>query len=176
MKQLSALFLVLSFAAAPAFSASQTLHTSKSAPSSGGARWGLGVSTATAVTFTNTAFSAIHEFSPSSALHLFLAIERTSPAFVFGTGALYKYNIAGDNRGGFHIGGGLGLGTILAGATNVFGISIGGVAGPHFTVPGVDRLLISADAGVGVSIIDGSANFALGGLSTVLGLSIHYML
>ncbi len=98
------------------------------------------------------------------------AVQNTSP-FTFNIGGLYKHKLSHGGNSGFHVGGGLGLGTVAS----TFGFSVAGVAGIHYNLPGTTDLVLHVDAGPVLTIIDGSATFALSPFSGIFGATLVYM-
>ena len=136
--------------------------------------FGLGVGAVSKLTGTDTALVAQFDFSSANSVQAFAGIGGTSP-FSFGLGGLFKRTIKTFSLGGFHLGGGLGLGSGQTLKGSAFFFSVAAIGGFHFSLPGVDRIQISVDAGPVLNVLDGTANLTLGGLSSALGLSLVYL-
>jgi hypothetical protein len=157
----------------------QPVTTSQSAPdrvSSGGSvTWGLGVSSVNTVPFPGNvgSLTAIFHLTTEDAIQVLLSIPSTQGSFKFGAGGLYKRTVAGSQAAGFHLGGGVALGT-----NGSFAASFIGVAGIHYTPSGTN-LAFHFDGGPALTIQDtnggSSTNFAVGQYSNVLGASVLYV-
>ncbi len=181
-KQLVVFTTLIAFIGAPSFGAdsnkknkSDQVSTSQSQVTteryqSAYPQWGLGISSADNIIPVAVAASFWLAFNQDSALQGYFGILATSP-FTFGVGALYKHTVAGGNYAGLHLGGGLGLGTVQG----VFNLNIDAVVGFHFFLPSLKNILVNVDFGPSLNILDGATNFKVGGLGTILGLSIHYI-
>ena len=105
-----------------------------------------------------------------------LAIEGVNSNFVFSVGGAYKFTVAGNNRAGFHVGPGISLGTqALAtgrGGTK-FGFAVVGMFGGHYTL--FERLLLSVDGGPILTVVDGTVDFQVKPMGSLLGVGIHYL-
>jgi opacity protein-like surface antigen len=153
--------------AAP-ISQNNRVTTSYSAPSSSGSDWAFGLQSADLIFGTAIpALSGIWHMDTENSLQFLAVIPNTSP-FHWGVGGLFKHNLRGDNTAGLHVGGGVGLGT----NNSAFYVSIAPVVGVHFEV--ANNIQISVDATPVLAIVDGDATFRLGGISSLLGLGIHY--
>ncbi|HTL12439.1 MAG TPA: hypothetical protein VL588_08115 [Bdellovibrionota bacterium] len=161
----------------------EQIHSTQSAsthtvPTAGNTRTGIGI-TAGGTFIGTSGVSTYHIFDEANALQTYFGIAGVNGVFRFGMGAQYKHTVAGSQRAGLHIGGGLGLGTTAgaAAAGSVFFIEFTGNVGIHFTVGHDDNVLISVDAGPGISIVNGAADFAIKSpTDDTLGLSVHYLL
>lgn len=101
----------------------------------------------------------------ASAIQTYAALYGVNGTVTFGIGADVKFAVVGDNRKGFHLGGGFGFGT----TAGTFFANFAGNIGPHFTID--NNILISADAGP-LLTVGGGTDFALTGRSILLGLSM----
>lgn len=126
--------------------------------------------------FATPAFTAVMELSKRNHLQALFAIPATSP-FNLGGALFYKRTVKEHRGAGFHLGGGLGVGlldTIASGSA--LGVSLNGLAGFHFTLSGAPAVSIHVDAGPSLSLATTSpattANFQVGALSPLLGLSL----
>ena len=135
-------------------------------------QYGLGIASVNGfipVSTLGTSLSGLIAFSRDFTVQAYLTMGSTSP-FTFGAGGIAKYTVSGSNYSGFHVGGGVVLGT-----TGVFFASIPFVAGAHFAIPSLRNLMFSFDAGPRILIQNSTVNFSIDSLSSVLGLSVHYM-
>ena len=173
---------------------SERIESHQAAPAEhhGGMTFDLGVSSVSAV-MTNGgiggSITGILHFTSLDALQLLAGISQTNGGFGFGVGGLYKRTVLGNESAGFHIGGGLGLGTVgglgaaANGSSTSFAMNIAALAGVHFDVPGT-QVAIHLDGGPVFSLISVSGqngvggttvtNFAMGPLSSILGASAVY--
>ncbi len=146
--------------------------TSYDSDSGHGSFW-LGLTTDTFATGTTApGLTGLIGFSDKLGLQMYLAIDGTTPKFGFGVGANIKYNAVGNWNKGFHIGGGFGLGSTVAAAT--FYANIYGLMGLHWQP--TDGILLSADGGLGITIVSGATTMKLGTTSPMLGASILFRL
>ena len=129
----------------------------------------FGVSTDTLLTRGTTTPSAslLIQLGNQFFLQTNFNIQTTTP-FNFGVGAIAKFGVSGNNTRGLHLNAGFGLGTTGA-AETFFGNIVAG-AGLHAQI--MQGLMLSADTGLSVGF-GGGTNVALGGLSGLLGLSLH---
>jgi hypothetical protein len=107
----------------------------------------------------------------------------TSRGFGFGVGGIYKRTLFGGENGGFHLGGGLGLGTfatnasVIDGATSTdFAMNIPLIAGVHFKVPNTG-IAFHFDGGTVFGLITATrtaVSFTMGQLSALMGASVAY--
>ncbi len=119
------------------------------------------------------------QFSERHSLQVIAAIGSTGPVFEFETGGLYRYTLTGNQATGFHVGGGVLLGTFgtlnaTGGTESAFFIGFGPLAGIHFQIPGLNSIGLSLDGGANFLIADGELNFSIKNLTSALGLSVHY--
>jgi hypothetical protein len=166
---------------------------SVSSTSSGHTRMGVGFTTGN-FGDSKTALSAWFDLNDAHSIQPMFFIGGTSP-FTFGAGANYRYTLSGDQKNGFHLGGGLMLGIAnkggaLASSLNAIAIAAGGGAadstgffininpmvGAHFTISGLERVMFSVEGGMSFQIIGGNFNYTVNSASDLLGLSIHYFL
>lgn len=177
--------------------AAESVMTSDSGSSKRGMSFGLGlattqnlVSSATLVLAgSTTALSGLLDIGGGNVVQANVGIGSTSGGFSFGVSGFFKHTLFGGKSAGFHAGGGLGLGTMGSGSSlasvasataattskTVFVVGLAGLAGVHAMFPGSDDVLLSVDGGPLLTIVDGSANFMMGGLSSALGFSVHYL-
>lgn len=184
---LSILFLQ-PFAGASAFAArNPRVHDvvvsshSSSERSSRGAGGGFGIGMASFSSLgnvTGAAFPGLSlaiDTSNSGMIQAMVGITTVTP-FAFGFGAEYKHLVSGTKAGGFHLGGGLALGTTgPAGVANFF-MNFNALAGLQFVLPNVNNIQFDFDMGfqAGFNAATATAVLALGGMSAVYGMSIHY--
>ncbi len=117
------------------------------------------------------------------AIQTFLTIPRTSP-FNIAASVLYKRTVLESEGAGFHLGGGLGLGSANGGTGGNFIMNMSAIAGFHFPVPGASQIMVHIDGGPNFTLYNigsGAAsttqtNFQMTPLSPALGLSIVYIL
>ncbi len=183
------LSLTLTLSAATSFAAEKKKE-SASAPavsyseggSAGSSRWGAGVSTYSAAAIGPSAVAMI-DMDGVNMIQLMFSVQSTS-SFQFDVGGLYKHKLTHGGNSGFHVGGGVGLGT--AGSTTTvtgttvttgsdFTFAIAGVAGIHYNLPGTTDLILHLDAGPILTINNGNAQFQITPLSAILGATIVYM-
>jgi hypothetical protein len=188
---------VVSFAVSVFFAAVTCLAAPKSAPaassfsptptnfSTTSKRVGLGFTTAGPLTSGGNipGFSGWFELSGADSLQAVFGIGSTDP-FQFGLGGYFRHRVAGNENAGFHLGGGLLLGTVgntvtvagVTGSNTDFYIAISPLAGFQFNVPTLSNIFMSVDGGLNFVIVDGNFNLSATSLSPALGLSIHYLL
>jgi hypothetical protein len=166
---LSVLFSVTAFAAEKKGSAVATPPSYSDGGSAGKARWGLGVATYS-YTGLGSSVSAMIDMDGVNMIQPMFTITTSSP-FSFDVGAMYKRKLSHGGNSGFHLGGGLGLGT----NASLFTIAFGGVAGIHYNLPGTTDLVLHLDAGPVFRITDGNFNFSMSAFSAFFGGSIVYM-
>lgn len=150
-------------------------------PSTSANRFGLGFATgAIGGTATNTALSGWIDFGEKFSIQPVAAIGTTRQTFQFGAGAFFRATMHGNQNNGFHVGGGLTLGTLrLADKTtgvigSEFYTTINGLVGFHFILPHTEHIGMSFDGGPALEIVNGDSNFSLQALSSFLGWSIYY--
>lgn len=134
---------------------------------------GAGFSTfgGTAPTNSSNAASVILGFGGIHNLQFNLAFASSSP-FNFGTALLYRATVHGTNEGGFHVGGGMQLGT--TGAASAFTFSLFPLGGFHFGLGGLaSNVTLAFDMGP-VFTITPAFQFMLGSFSGFGGASLHY--
>ena len=106
----------------------------------------------------------------------FLGVTSSSP-FNFGVGATLRYTIRGNHTEGFHLGGGVNLGTLggtAVGGGSTFFLNIFPVAGFHFSLGNaLSNLQLSFDGGP-VLAITPTFQFQVAPLGIIGGASIHY--
>lgn len=150
-----------------------TTTTTEDYSSSGPSSTWFGVSSDSTAAVIGPGLSALFVFNDKLALQTYLALGGTSP-FLFGAGGQLKFNVAGTQQKGFHLGGGFGIGSIsaaLGGTTVVANIYLG--VGLHFTV--ADNVMVIADGSAAVRV-GGGTTFTVGTNGTLLGLSLLYRL
>jgi hypothetical protein len=152
-------------------------------------QWGLGFASAYNVTSSNTALTGWIGLSPKFGIQPLLSVGSTSP-FNFAAGALGKYTIVQQGAGGFHLGGGLTLGSVHVGSTGGgtlfgnsaaigaktgFSMGLTALAGVHYQLPNTS-IMLHFDGGANFGLIDGDTDFNLGStIGGLLGASIIYM-
>ncbi len=162
-----------SFAKGDRLKTSQSQAQMVNTPSSGSKQVGLGLSTSSPglPSQSFSALSAWMRLNQGQALQLTLGLGATSPKLTLGFAGYYKFTLFAGGNAGFHVGAGAGLGSVVG----KFFFSLAPIAGIHFFFPGLDRVLFNLDTGATLSVTDGTANFQAGALSSLLGLSVHYI-
>jgi hypothetical protein len=132
-------------------------------------------------TLQNNSLTALFSLSPVDSLQFFFSIPSTYPSFSVGALGVYKRSLVEHGSSGLHVGAGFGVGSVTSTVSGVnlssFGLSILGLAGVHFEIPGVSHLKIHFDAGPAFAWNSASgSNLSVGGLSSALGLSLLYSL
>jgi hypothetical protein len=117
------------------------------------------------------------QLTGNDAIQLFASIPHTTPGFSFGVGASYKRLLFGTESAGFHLGGGLALGSIgTAGGTD-FAMELPALIGVQFNI-GNSPIAIHLDGGAAFGIYapktGTTVNFAIGQFSSLLGASVVY--
>jgi hypothetical protein len=141
----------------------------------GGTRFGAGFTTLNTGLANFPAFSGTFQFGSASSVQGLFGIDGTSGTFRFSFGGIYRHTLAGTQTTGFHVGGGLVLSTVAAGAaTTAFRVTLAPLAGFHYQVPHAP-VQLSLDGGPMLTLLDGNADFQVGAGSQLLGLSIHYL-
>lgn len=141
-------------------------------------RLGLGLSTIS-VGNASSAFSIWGDIDTKKSFQGLFAIGSTDP-FQFGVGGALRFTVSGNQATGFHLGGGLNLGSIAnpnaaaTGSATAFYIVIQPLAGIHFSLPSLSNIQLSLDGGPSFQVVDGDFQLGIGGLSSALGLSVHY--
>lgn len=107
--------------------------------------------------------------SSSMGIQPYLGIFGTTGSFNFLAGAAFKATIAGGASTGLHIGGDVLLGSVASEFVGTFG----GIFGFHYAFH--PQVFLHVDAGPQVSVAAGTANFTLGGVSSLLGASLIYL-
>ncbi len=134
-------------------------------------------------TYAGNAFSAWYQLDAANSVQGLFSIATTSP-FTFSVGGIYRHTLKGDRHNGFHLGGGVILGTTPGTATLVGGTvttstnfiaNISPTIGVHFTLPHLDSMLFSLDGGPQFIINGGTFRFQANAYSGLLGLSAHYL-
>lgn len=139
--------------------------------------YGVGLATSARVTGSDTALSPVLMLGDPLIIQGYLSLDSTSP-FIFGIGGILKYTMMGTAAAGLHLGGGIGLGTVVSATnptTNSFFFSALGNIGLHFKIGSDDKILVSFDSGPGIAIANDTTNFTMGAYSNLLGASIHYL-
>jgi hypothetical protein len=182
MMKLTQLFLftvALSFAAAGAQAASSSSRTSSGSGSSSELSFGAGVSSIAPIPGGGTSVSGLLNFTPLDSVQILLSMPGVQGTFKFGVEGLYKRVILGDTASGFHVGGGLGLGT-----TGTFAMGIVALGGIHHNLSSHIALAFDGGATFGITSVaatapatgsSSQADFGIGSLSSILGASIHYL-
>ena len=133
-------------------------------------------------TISGSALAAEFNVSSADNIQPFMGIESTNN-FTWQLGAIYRHTLLHTENSGFHLGGTVALGTNANAAPTqgnpqahvAFNAAFGPVAGFHFSVPSVSNIVFFFDGGMLISINDGTANFAMQGLSPTLGLTVAYL-
>jgi hypothetical protein len=194
MKNLILISLIVSVGLSSAFgaekkaktSAHDSITTSQSAPlSTGGPRWGLGMATYSITGLFGASLAGIMSFDPKNSLQPMFTIAHTAGSFQFDIGALFRHSMIQGTNTGFHIGGGFGLGTTPGTTTttatgarttsNDLAVAISGVAGFKYTLPGTEDVILYADAGPVIQLVDGDADFHLSPFSGFFGATLVYL-
>jgi hypothetical protein len=166
--------------AAPA-STSETYYSSHS-----DIHYGLGFASAYNLTASDTALTGWIGLSPKFGIQPLVSIGSTSP-FNFSIGALGKYTVAQHGAGGFHLGGGLSVGSIHKGTTgggilfgnsgsmkSGFNMGLSALAGLHYEIQNTN-IMLHFDGGANFGLADGDTDFNLATVGGLLGASIIYM-
>ncbi len=144
-------------------------------------KWGLGVATFLpgALIPGTGALTGWIGITPEFGIEPLVDISGTN-SFQFAVGALAKYTVVNVGAAGFHIGGGLTLGSVnslkpttLNAHDFLFGLT--GLMGVHFTIPGTSNIVAAFDGGPMLNITGGTANFILEPLSVLAGFSVMYL-
>jgi hypothetical protein len=171
----------------------EQIETHQAASShSGGTTFDLGLSSITPVPVINGAtggsLTGIIHLTSLDMVQLLAGVTGTSGGFGFGVGGIYKRTVMGNQSAGFHIGGGLGVGTAAGagganGSSTNFAMNIVAVVGAHFEIPGT-QIALHFDGGPtfslvsisGVNGVGGSTqtSFSMAPLSNLLGASVVY--
>lgn len=151
-------------------------------------RYGLGFASAYNLTASSTALTGWIGLTPKFGIQPLLSIGSTSP-FNFSVGGIGKYTIAQRGAGGFHLGGGLSVGSIHKGAStnsgslfgnsgtaskSGFNMGLAALAGVHYELPNTS-LVLHFDGGANFGLADGDTDFNLGTVGSLLGASIIYL-
>lgn len=144
-------------------------------------KYAVGFSTVqNAVPGSTAAITGMIQLTPVDTFQAFFTIPSTSP-FEIGGAGLYKRTIASSKGAGFHVGGGLGLGSISGKAAggNFFSMNLSVIGGFHFELPGIPHVVAHLDGGPAFSLVttdpSTTTNFQVGALSAALGASIVYL-
>jgi len=153
--------------------------SSPNSVNSGISRKGLGFATGNFGGVSSAAFSFWADLDNFNSLQALLGFAQSDP-LAFGVGGIYRRTIVGSQGQGLHAGGGIELGAApksaraVGGSSSAFYVSFAPIVGFHFALPGLSAVQLSLDGGPQFQIADGTFNFALGGLSSAMGLSVHY--
>ncbi len=146
---------------------------------SGISRKGLGFATGNFGGTSSAAFSFWGDLDNFNSIQALLGFAQSDP-LAFGVAGIYRHTIVGSQGQGLHAGGGIELGAApksvrtAGGSSSAFYVNFASVVGFHFALPGLSAVQLSLDGGPQFKITDGIFNFALGGLSSAMGLSVHY--
>lgn len=174
-KRMHLVLLVCALFALPLNAESRDKSPSIRVSDEGGTEFSVGYSAILRATGADSSGTLLMRLTPVDALQFHLSVPSTSP-FQFTVVSQYKRTITQSQNAGFHIGGGLGLGSLRVGVENGFALSVNGLAGIHFRLADAPKVQFHVDGGPVLSVIDGDANFTIGALSGLLGLSIIYTL
>jgi hypothetical protein len=160
-------------------SAERPIVASRSVADFGSAssRIGFGFATSQNVTGTDTALTLWFGLSGANAIQAYFVIPSTNPFQVMVAGII-KHSVAEAGPAGFHIGGGFGIGGLersVRAAGNGVVLTVNGVAGFRFPVPGASNILVNLDGGPSFQLFDSDANFEINALSPGLGASVVYL-
>lgn len=150
-------------------------------------RYGLGFASAYNLTASSTALTGWIGLTPKFGIQPLLSIGSTSP-FNFSVGGIGKYTVAQRGAAGFHLGGGLSVGSIHKGTTqggilfgnsgiptkSGFNMGLAALAGVHYELPNTS-LVLHFDGGANFGLADGDSDFNLGTVGSLLGASIIYL-
>lgn len=168
-------------------------RSSHSASSGGETEIGIGYTTLAETGSPSGAASIWIDLNEKQSIQGILGFGTSSP-FAFSVGGFYRMSVLGSRAAGFHVGGGIDLGTAAASAASIstsitaavsgaststsgsaFFINIRPLAGFHFQLPNLDHVAFSIDGGPTFAINDGNFQFSMGPGGSLLGLSVHYM-
>jgi hypothetical protein len=149
-------------------------------------RYGLGLASAYNLTASDAALTGWIGLTPKFGIQPLLSIGSTSP-FNISAGALAKYTVAQHGAGGFHLGGGMSLGSIhdrprnggllfgnVSGTKSGFNMALTALAGVHYEMPNTN-IVLHFDGGANFGLADGDTDFNLGAVGGLLGASIIYI-
>ncbi|MDZ4661850.1 MAG: hypothetical protein SGJ18_09565 [Pseudomonadota bacterium] len=154
-----------------------TSSSTDSDSDSNDAGFALGYSSnAAALFYDSPGLTGLFPIGDNGAIQAYFALYDSDPN-TYGIGAIYKYTISGNQSSGFHVGGGLGLGTWSKDKSYMHII---GDAGIHFSIK--KHVLVHIDGGLLIKSDEQAANNApkdsgmvLAGFSEHIGLAIMYM-
>lgn len=136
---------------------------------------GIGYQSQSFASPIDTAVSVYLKLDTKNAIQGFFSVPTTSP-FEFMVGGYFKHTLSESQNAGFHVGGGAGLGVLPSATIGTgFAFMLQPIAGVHFNFSDIPHVMFSIDGGPTFSVVDGNANFAIGGISSLLGLSIVYL-
>lgn len=170
----------LTLAQSGRYSYGSSRSSSDSDSSSGDYTFGVGyASNAAALYSDRPGITGIFAIGNDGAIQAFFAMYDSDPN-TYGMGAIYKHNIGGSRTSGFHVGGGLGLGTFaeVAGQKKSY-FHIIGNAGIHFAIK--KQIIIHIDGGLIMKSNDQTGStekdsgMVIAGFSDLLGISLIYM-
>ncbi len=136
-----------------------------------------GYSSNAAVLYHDTpGLTALFPIGDAGAIQAYFALYDSDPN-TYGLGAIYKHTISGNQSTGFHVGGGLGLGTWMQDRSYMHII---GNAGIHFSVK--RHVMVHIDGGLIIkndeqagNTTDKDSGMVMSGFSDHLGLAMMYV-
>jgi hypothetical protein len=159
-------------------SESEEPAVSAEAHSSSNTRFAAGYSSLFDFTGSLSSVAGALQIGENQLLQVNFAIPYTSP-LQFVVGPQYKYTIAKNRLGGFHVGLGAAFGSLPKGGSAYgsgtgFAMSINGLAGIHLAFESAPQIQLHFDGGPVYQLTDGESNFAVKALSPFMGLSVLY--
>lgn len=155
---------------------SKTTSSSDSDSSSGDMGFAVGYSSNSAVLYSDRpGFTGLFPIGDSGAVQAYFALYDSDPN-TYGIGAIYKHTISGNQSNGFHVGGGLGLGTWMQDKSYMHII---GNAGMHFSLK--KQIHVHIDGGLTIKSDEQAGNttkdsgMVMAGFSDHIGLAIMYV-
>jgi hypothetical protein len=127
-----------------------------------------------AVRTTDTALTALFGVNDQDLIQGYFVFANSDAANTgtsFGIAGTYKHLISGSDDGGFHIGGGLGMGSFPKDKSFVH---INGVIGFRFVI--AKYVTAHVDGGLSIGSADSKTEFLIGGNSALFGLTLAYQL
>jgi len=136
----------------------------------------IGIATSQELTMTPTALTAWIPLSQKIGIQAYAGTNANKP-FHFGTGAVVKGTVLGNNSSGLHVGGGATVGTTQSlnpSKNKDLFVKIIGLGGIHFAFEGLKNIQFHFDIGPGFTSIGEHFQFNFGATSPLLGASVFY--